>query len=63
MVPLLVLNEVCRKSILESTDGQSKADPLHIVNPLPVTLHLYVTMSVGHTQAVVFMSCPDPISM
>ena len=60
-VPLLVPNKEWRRRILELTVGQSKADPLQMVNPLPVTLQSYITTSPGHVQLLVdSMSCPDP---
>ena len=57
MVPPTAPNEEWRKS----TFGQSNADPLQIVNPLPITLQLNIKMSLGHVHLLTFMSSPDPL--
>ena len=62
MEPSLAPNKEWRKRILDSRSGQSNADPLQIVNPLPVTLHWYIKMSPGHVQLLlIFTSLPDPL--
>ena len=62
MDPSTVPNNEWRKRILDSRSGQSNANPFQTVNPLPVILQLYVTMSPGHVHSLlVLMSLPDPI--
>ena len=51
-------NNECLKNIRELELGQKKADPLQIVNPLPVTLQVYTTVSPGQVQLLTWVSCP-----